>query len=60
MCDGPTTLETIPEFSARVKMRPGTVYDLIRRRGWPAYRIGRSVRVDPAELLVLLREEGER
>jgi excisionase family DNA binding protein len=57
MCDGPR-LATVPEVAAQWQMRPGTLRDLIRRRGLPIYRIGRAVRVDPNELLALLRVEG--
>lgn len=58
MCDRPK-LATLPELAELLDMRPGTVYDLARRRHWPTYRVGRSVRVDVDEILALLRDKGE-
>lgn len=58
MCDRPA-LASIPELAEILKMRPATLYDIVRRRHLPVFRIGRAVRVDVAEILALLRVEEE-
>lgn len=57
MCDAPR-LASAPEMAALLAMRVSTFRDLARRRRFPAYRIGRAVRFDPAEIYALLRQEG--
>jgi excisionase family DNA binding protein len=46
----PTQLMTVPEAAARLGFRPAYVYDLIRRRRFPAIRSGKHLRVLPRDV----------
>lgn len=41
---------TITDICARLNIKKGTVYQLIRTGALPAFRLGRSYRVDPRDL----------
>lgn len=58
MCDRPQ-LSKADEAAAYFGLKESTFRDLVRRRGWPVYRIGHAVRYDLAELIHLARDEGE-
>lgn len=56
MCDTPRLL-TAPEMAQVFHLKEGTFRDLSRRRGWPCFRLGRSVRWDLEEILKVVREQ---
>jgi len=53
------TLLTVPEVALNLRVSNMTVYRLIHSRKLPAYRIGRSYRLDP-DLLKRFIEENEQ
>jgi hypothetical protein len=61
MCDdGLPKLVNAAEGSAFFGLKEGTFRDLVRRRGWPTYKIGHAVRYSLDELVRLARDEGDR
>lgn len=60
MCDRLQQLVSGREMAELLGLKPNTWRDLARRRRFPHWKVGRSVRFDPAEILDLLRDDGGR
>lgn len=46
----PSPFMTIPELQVYLRICRRTAYTLVHQEGFPAYRVGRSIRIDRKEL----------
>ena len=51
----PSPFMTIPELQAYLHICRRTAYTLVHQEGFPAYRVGRSIRIDRKELEAWMR-----
>lgn len=51
----PSPFMTIPELQAYLHICRQTAYTLVHQEGFPAYRVGRSIRIDRKELEAWMR-----